>query len=204
MGGDGQALTNSRKLLAQAKQFVDREELEADGVSKEKSSEKSKMIERWSNCAMSLAPLEPPLAFDIGGNIFSKACVVDYLIARKKGISLYSEAERFSIKKLSDICEVKNDTSPTGEIKCPIQNYATTSGSHHFVGFWGCGHVVSAACFPADTVKTSQGRELDCPVCGKSSVLVALVVSENDEKAQRAALGPLLKSAKKRKREEDA
>ncbi|EPY34757.1 hypothetical protein STCU_01345 [Strigomonas culicis] len=203
MGGDGQALTNSRKLLSQAKQFVDRGELEADDHSKEKNSEKTRIIERWSNCALSLTPLEPPLAFDIGGNVFTKAHVIDYLIARKKGTTLYSEGGHFDIKKMSDICEIKNETSASGEIRCPIKNYSTTSGLHHFLGFWGCGHVVSVGCFPANAVEISEGKSFDCPVCGEASFPVALVLPEEKERAQRKKLGPLLKGSKKRKREED-
>lgn len=203
MGGDGQALANKRSLLQKSRVYVTAAELEGTNAG-EKQTAKSRSVERWSHCALSLSPLELPAAFDAKGNVYSKQSVVDYLLRRKEAAAggELSEAATEHLKKLNDVREVSNDAEDSGTICCPVTGFTTSSGVHAFVGFWGCGHVVCASTVPRWTDLNSQ-IDVDCPVCGVRSFYVRLVLdSEADAETQLTFLRSHLKKHRKRAREE--
>lgn len=195
MGGDGQALGNKHSLLNKSKQYS----LEVDSENIERVSEAEKRRDRWKICSISLEPLESPAVFDLGGEIYSKISVVDYLINRKRS---EGEDKAIDIKKLSEVREITNKLI-NGAFKCPVTEYLTSSGVHSFAGFWGCGHVV--ACEALATIKCDSGStdslpEAECPICGLSSMKVLLVLPPQKQKEQRARLCPYLRSLRKRSR----
>eukprot|EP00796_Vickermania_ingenoplastis_P013363 gene13363-9192_t len=191
MGGDGQALTNKRSLLNKAKLWTSTEDVKGT------CSEAQIRSDRWKHCAISLEPLEAPVVFDLGGVIYSKSSVIEYLLSRKEPSPAKTDA--FPLTKVSDVREVVNELTSEG-IRCPITGYATNSGVHFFVGFWGCGHVVASSA--VHTQESEQNDDSgDCPVCGSSSVLVRLVVPQEDEKKQRTRLRTMIRSLRKRSRE---
>ncbi|KPI88983.1 hypothetical protein ABL78_1949 [Leptomonas seymouri] len=203
MGGDGQALANKRSLLQKSRAYVTEAELEEVDL-REKQTAKSRNVERWRHCALSLDPLEFPAAFDAMGDMFSKQSIVDYLLRRKATTASgeIDRAEGMQIKKLSDVREVANDTGDSDVICCPVTGYATSSGVHTFAGFWGCGHVVCCSTLPEWTGVDSQ-LDAECPFCGQRSFYVRLVLdSEVEAQKQSSFLRSHLKKYRKRGREE--
>ncbi|KPA84545.1 hypothetical protein ABB37_01082 [Leptomonas pyrrhocoris] len=206
MGGDGQALANKRSLLQKSRVYVtaaEAAELEATDL-KEKQTAKARNVERWRHCALSLGSLEFPVAFDAEGNVFSKQSVVDYLRRQKEAAAsgATEKSQILNIKKLSDVREVSNDTGDSDTVCCPVTGFATSSGMHTFVGFWGCGHVVCSSTLPKWSDNDSQ-LDIECPFCGQKSFYVRLVLdSEGDAQMQSAFLRSHLKKHRKRGREE--
>jgi hypothetical protein len=203
MGGDGQALANKRSLLQKFRVYVTSAQLE-EGDLKEKQTAKSRSVERWRYCALSLDPLELPAAFDTKGNVLSKQSVVDYLF-RKKEESANGETDedRASyLKKLSDVRDISNEVDDADEICCPVTGFVASSGVHAFVGFWGCGHVVCSSTLPKWANLASQ-VDVECPFCGQRSFYVRLVLdNEDDAERQLVFLRPYLKKHRKRGRDE--
>ncbi|GET91377.1 hypothetical protein, conserved [Leishmania tarentolae] len=205
MGGDGQALANKRSLLQKSRVYVTTADLEL-GQAKEKTSQKSRTVERWSHCALSLQPLEAPAVFDGAGDVFSKQSVIDYLLDRKerKDSAVGDQDDKFDIKKLTDVKEIANELGTDGSLCCPITGYSTVSGVHSFVGFWGCGHVVSASILTKMNNLNSQ-IDVDCPFCGLRSFYVRLVCEDaEDSENQQTFLRRYIKKFRKRIRDGDA
>ncbi|KAG5470442.1 hypothetical protein LSCM1_01686 [Leishmania martiniquensis] len=204
MGGDGQALANKRSLLQKSRVYVTAADLELRQA-KEKTTLKSRTIERWSNCALSLQPLEAPAAFDTAGDVFSKQSVINYLLDQKEHSDCAAEVEKSkpAIRKLTDVKEIANEVGSDGSICCPITGYSTTSGVHSFVGFWGCGHVISASTISVSQDLKSQ-IDVECPFCGLLSFYVCLVCDDTDTaESQRKFLRHYSKMFRKRPREGD-
>lgn len=205
MGGDGQALANKRSLLQKSRVYVTAADLES-GQAKEKTSQKSRTVERWSHCALSLQPLEAPAVFDGAGDIFSMQSVVNYLLDRKERSNgaVGEREDNFCIKKLTDVKEIANEVGSDGSVCCPITNYSTVSGGHSFVGFWGCGHVVSASTLSKSSDLTSQ-IDVECPFCGFESFYVRLICEDaEDAENQQTFLRHYIKRSRKRMRDDDA
>ncbi|CAM42857.1 conserved hypothetical protein [Leishmania braziliensis MHOM/BR/75/M2904] len=204
MGGDGQALANKRSLLQKSRVYVTTTDLES-GQAKEKTSHKSRTVERWTHCAFSLQPLEAPAVFDAAGNVFSKQSVINYLLDRKErsDAAVRDKEDTFSIKKLADVKEISNKGERDGSFCCPITGYSTLSGVHSFVGFWGCGHVVSAStCSKSDDLKSQV--DVECPFCGLQSFYVRLVCNDTEvAEGQQKFLRHYLKRLRKRVRDAD-
>ncbi|KAG5494585.1 hypothetical protein JIQ42_02197 [Leishmania sp. Namibia] len=203
MGGDGQALANKRSLLQKSRVYVTAADLELQQA-KEKTTHKSRTVERWSHCALSLQPLEAPAAFDTAGDVFSKQSVIDYLLDHKghSDGAVEIEKNKTSIKKLTDVKDITNEVGSDGSICCPITGYSTMSGVHSFVGFWGCGHVVSASTISTSHVMKSQ-VDVECPLCGLLSFYVRLVCDDTeDAESQRKFLRHYSKKFRKRLRDD--
>lgn len=181
MGGDGQALTNNRALLNRSKQFD----------SDEKSHPTLPLEERSLICPLSLCTVDHPAAFDVGGIIYSKLSVVNHLLKKKS-----AGCEDIGIRKIADVREVANVVED-GVIKCPVTGYISSSRNHSFVGFWGCGHIVAEEALPASVKQENDFS--DCPVCSLNSLVVPLFSSDV---SQREKLHAILRSVRKRQREE--
>lgn len=203
MGGDGQALSNKRSLLQKSRAYATAAQLAEDDL-KEKQTSKSRNVERWRHCALSLDPLEFPVAFDTKGRVFSKQSVVDYLMKRKDAAvsGEADESEGIHIKKLSDVREISNETGDSDVICCPVTGFSTASGLHTFVGFWGCGHVVCSSTLQKWVDFDSQ-IGVECPYCGEKSFYVRLVLEgDEDGEAQYSFLRSYVKKHRKRGRDD--
>ncbi|KAG5496106.1 hypothetical protein JKF63_02407 [Porcisia hertigi] len=202
MGGDGQALTNKRSLLQKSRVYATGADSESDPA-KEKTTHRSRTVERWTHCALSMQVLEAPLVFDAAGDVFSKQSVIDYLLDRKKCSDDAKEKDDFPIKKLTDVREFANEVNSDGSVCCPITGYSTALGVHSFLGFWGCGHVVSASTLKKSEDSKSQ-MDVECPFCGLESFYVRLICEDADDaKSQQRFLRHSLKKIRKRAREDN-
>lgn len=197
MGGDGQALTNSRSLLNKSKLY------DVEGSSSpEKENEVKLRGDRWTHCKISLDTLESPAVFDMGGCVYSKLSVVNYLLERKNmGSDRNAPKDLKHLKKLSDVREISNQLTEVG-FKCPITGFVTSSGLHSFSGFWGCGHVVGSSALHLRPTHEEKTVEIECPVCGTSSVAVKLVLPPTEEEEQRNKLKAYFRAVRKRPRSE--
>nr|CCC94470.1 unnamed protein product [Trypanosoma congolense IL3000] len=217
MGGDGQALSNKRRILEKSRAFLTPEELRKgdEEPSDAVQSRKQLKILQWTHCALSLEPLETPVVFDLRGRLYSKKSVLDSIMEKQSPSKQGDESKSADIKitKLSDVCEVSNVEDGVGgkvSIRCPLTGYDAAAGVRDFVGFWGCGHVCWAASnrsgMERSTVDeppsaTSGERSPECPCCGEVSFAVPLVLkSESDEVKQFRRLRPLQRAFRKRKR----
>lgn len=194
MGGDGQALTNSRKLLNNSKQFSSSS---TNGTETAERIQFGNQQLKWKVCSISLDPLEEPIVFDLGGALYSQTSVVEYLLRRNRGDSTAVKSDVFPLKKLSDVREIVNEIE-WGGVKCPLTGYVTTSGVHSFDGFWECGHVISSSKTPKD--QGGNSFSVVCPLCGVKSVRVRLNVPSEEEIKQRKILSQHIRSLRKRSR----
>lgn len=118
-------------------------------------------LSRWSACALSARPLDPPLIADKLGNVFNKQPLVETLISKKL------PKEFAHIKGLKDMIPIELSVIPGKGLReeisfetrfqCPISGLEF-NGKYKFVVLKGCGHVVSAKALKE--VKTST-----CLVC---------------------------------------
>ncbi|KAH9589161.1 Replication termination factor 2 [Trypanosoma melophagium] len=215
MGGDGQALSNKRRVLESSKVFVTADELRKE---ERKGSDliqtiKEQNAQRWSHCTLSLEPLEMPVVFDLCGRLYSKRILLDDILRRKRQATAKEKNSNngIYITRLSDVCEISNiEEGEKVVIRCPLTGFDASYGIHTFVGFWGCGHVL---CASYDTlmksnetkllVSTEEPAIVSCPFCGEDSFPVSLVLgSKDDEVEQFRRLRPLQRMFTKRKRDE--
>ncbi|ORC92531.1 uncharacterized protein TM35_000032840 [Trypanosoma theileri] len=216
MGGDGQALSNKRRVLESSKVFVTADELrkeegkDSDAV----QSIKERNAQRWSHCTLSLEPFEIPVVFDLCGRLYSKRILLDDILRRKRHATPKEKDSNSGvcITRLSDVCEISNiEEGEKVVIRCPLTGFDASYGLHTFVGFWGCGHVLCVSSCEK-LIKSNETKLLDsseepvvipCPFCGEDSFPVPLVLgSEDDEVEQFRRLRPLQRMFTKRKRSE--
>lgn len=201
MGGDGQALANNRGLIHRSRLYEKQVDPD-DTANQETQTAKERRVERWTHCALSLDPLENPVAFDLGGNIFSKISVVEHLMSRKAAADPDApDTDNFELRKLADVKEISNDTNPENPtICCAVTRVSTASGQHLFKGFWNCGHIIVNS-----EVEMSKGNpEAECPRCGVTSCVATMCPDTAAESAaQRKSLRARIRSKKKRAREDE-
>ncbi|KEG10217.1 hypothetical protein DQ04_04041090 [Trypanosoma grayi] len=219
MGGDGQALSNKRKLLDGSKVFLTAEELRTEECRESDVSrrEKERRAQQWAHCALSLEPLEAPVVFDLRGRLYSKRVVLNEILKRR---NRPTSAEKDTnedgvITRLADVREISNiEEAEKVHIRCPLTGFDASSGLHKFVGFWECGHVVCSLSYssePMNALNAAKGSPpadeqtaASCPFCGESSFAVPLALGrEEEEEAQYRRLRPLQRAFRKRKRPRD-
>ncbi|XP_068648363.1 uncharacterized protein [Aristolochia californica] len=104
-------------------------------------------LSKWSTCALTSEPLNPPCVLDKLGNVFNKQPLVEALIAKK----LCKEFGH--IKGLKDMISIQLAVIPGKEpddnvnygtrFHCPITGLEF-NGKYKFLSLKGCGHVLSA------------------------------------------------------------
>ncbi|EAN78831.1 Rtf2 RING-finger, putative [Trypanosoma equiperdum] len=217
MGGDGQALSNKRRILEKSRVFLTADELRKgdNGGGETTRKLKEEKVLRWSHCGLSLEPLQLPVVFDLYGRLYSKKAVLDNIL-EKRSLHKQSSSDLNSdmkISKLSDVCEVSNVEEGKDRkvlIRCPVTGYDSASGLHQFLGFWSCGHVVACAAVNESVGKPAAAKK-DCPVdddpasvcpfCGATSFAVHLILDqESDEVKQYRRLRSLHRVFRKRGR----
>ncbi|XP_068652934.1 uncharacterized protein [Aristolochia californica] len=104
-------------------------------------------LSKWTTCALTSEPLNPPCVLDKLGNIFNKQPLVEALIAKKL------PKEFGHIKGLKDMISIQLAVIPGKEsddsvnygtrFHCPITGLEF-NGKYKFFSLKGCGHVLSA------------------------------------------------------------
>eukprot|EP00331_Platyophrya_macrostoma_P024129 CAMPEP_0176450294 /NCGR_PEP_ID=MMETSP0127-20121128/27055_1 /TAXON_ID=938130 /ORGANISM="Platyophrya macrostoma, Strain WH" /LENGTH=247 /DNA_ID=CAMNT_0017837931 /DNA_START=39 /DNA_END=779 /DNA_ORIENTATION=- len=180
MGGDGQALLNSRKLLESL--YKGNKETHVDNT----ASKRLNRVVRLRHCQLSHKPLvsgdKTSVCCDLGGHLYLFEAVVDYLIDRKRKEATPSitssasgtshqptaaeaattyEVGRF-VKKLKDVhcldltATSSTKTSDSGEqlftLTCSISGMDAAAG-HPFLCNITCGH-----CFAASAVGRTRAE----------------------------------------------
>ncbi|KMT03564.1 hypothetical protein BVRB_8g192400 [Beta vulgaris subsp. vulgaris] len=103
----------------------------------DKADPNEKRLSKWTTCALSNEPLNPPCVIDHLGNVFNKEAVVKALLAKSlpKPFSFY-------IKGLKDLIPVQL-YCVDGCFQCPISGFEF-NGNYNFFALRKCGHVFSA------------------------------------------------------------
>lgn len=160
MGGDGQALLNSRKLL---ENLYRRQRSDAANVS---------AVDRQNRlqfCAISHEALTVPVCVDLRSNLYNRAAVVQYLLDRKANVGAVGDAPL--VERLRDVRPVvapsssgdaDADAGAPFELVCAESGKRSSGGRFPFACNWACGHVVCAA-EDADLLNKA------CPLCGPTS-----------------------------------
>jgi hypothetical protein len=192
MGGDGQALLNSRKLL---ENLYRRQQSDAANVS---------AVDRQNRlqcCAMSHNALVNPVCVDLRGNLYNRTAVVEYLLDRKSTTSALT-SDGALVEKLKDVRPVvqasDGDTDDAVgapfELVCSETGKRSAGGRFPFACRWTCGHVICAG----------EGADLlskSCPVCGPSAedenVWVRLGLESDAANEQRAMLMDIVRPKKR-------
>lgn len=207
MGNDGGTIARGQDLRAiYALGEVKNEKLD--------DSEKS----RWNTCSLSSQPLAlDTTVSDYKGNLYLKEKVVELLIEKKLG---ENGTTLPFLKSLDDLTELTISWNENGHVICPVTSVLKTSQSN-FAYLRPCGCVVSykilAELRKHYKVKEGEqeGKECDCPLCGKPfmfnyDVVIINPLSKEDEEFNQRNYGYLTetlglshskKNLKKRKRE---
>ena len=168
MGNDGGALTSKRKVL-NALLKADHQPAAGSSTASAGEAQHAQRADQCQRCALSRAPLWPPVCADREGRLMRRSAVVELLLARKAGESadtnplLRAEAAQ-GIRRLKDTVELRFSTTPSVQklidtnddsnaartadtlMFCSAKTGANLSaGTTPFGFFWECGHCVAAA-----------------------------------------------------------
>lgn len=201
MGGDGQALLNSRKLLENLYRRQRQDASNTTAVDRQN---------RLQYCAISHEALSQPVCVDLRGNLYNRSAVVQHLLD-KKARSLPAQGEGSLIERLKDVRAVVDASSPATdgdeavgkpfELVCAETGRRSTGGRFPFACNWGCGHVICAA-------EDADLAAKECPLCEPEldealslakQVWVRLGLEKVAAEEQRAVLSDILRTAKRQR-----